>query len=331
MSDEEGIEDESVDEGQDSDSSVGMSESDDDAPTQKTWRSRGKGQGHGRVQGGGQSCKKGKTKVLPRKHTVHSLLEVDFKVPKTHPFQPLRPVGPHLPATIQVSSPAELFKLYFDSGIVERICNATNEYAERNKEKAVMYRYYTPMTPDDFYAFVGIFVHLGYRKIPRYRLMWSPTSLCYDPLVSKVFSRNKFESFVSFLHIVNEAEEKQLKEKGDKLCKVRPLNDHIQKRCKELYQPHHEISIDERMVRSKARFSFRQYIRSKPTKWGFKLWCLCDSRNWYTSSFSVYRGKCGEVRSSNGLGYDVVISLLQEYLSQGYSLYIDNFYTSPIL
>lgn len=45
----------------------------------------------------------------------------------------------------------------------------------------------------------------------------------------------------------------------------------------------------------------------------------------------MYRGKCGEVRSSNGLGYDVVISLLQDYLSQGYSLYIDNFYTSPTL
>ena len=47
--------------------------------------------------------------------------------------------------------------------------------------------------------------------------------------------------------------------------------------------------------------------------------------------FSVYRGKIGEVRSSNGLGYDVVVSLMQEYQSQGYSLYIDNFYTSPTL
>lgn len=46
---------------------------------------------------------------------------------------------------------------------------------------------------------------------------------------------------------------------------------------------------------------------------------------------SVYRGKNGEVRSSNGLGYDIVFSLLQEYFGQGYSLYIDNFYTSPIL
>ncbi len=83
------------------------------------------------------------------------------------------------------------------------------------------------------------------------------------------------------------------------------------------------------MVRSKARFSFRQYIRNKPVKWGFKLWCL--SRNGYTSCFSVYRGKNGEVRTSNGLGYDVVVSLMKDYLSQGYSLYIDNFYTSPVL
>lgn len=45
----------------------------------------------------------------------------------------------------------------------------------------------------------------------------------------------------------------------------------------------------------------------------------------------MYRGKNGEVRSSNGLGYDVVVSLMQDYLSQGYSLYIDNFYASPIL
>jgi len=40
---------------------------------------------------------------------------------------------------------------------------------------------------------------------------------------------------------------------------VCPLNDHLQTQCKELYQLHHEISIDERIVRSKAQFSFCQY------------------------------------------------------------------------
>ena len=47
--------------------------------------------------------------------------------------------------------------------------------------------------------------------------------------------------------------------------------------------------------------------------------------------FSVYRGKQCEVRSGNGLGYDVVMSLMKEFLLQGYSLYVDNFYTSPTL
>jgi len=92
-----------------------------------------------------------------------------------------------------------------------------------------------------------------------------------------------------------------------------------------------ELSIDERMVRSKARFAFKQYIRNKPTKWGFKLWCLCNSSNGYTIRFSVYRGKTGEVLSGNGLGYDVVFRLMTGYLDQGYSLYVDNFYTSPTL
>ena len=104
--------------------------------------------------------------------TVHELSDIDLNVPKGHEFNPLRSIGPHLPSCIDVSSPAELFKLYFDSDIVQKICDATNEYAERNKDKhPVMYRYFSPMTPDDFYALVGIFVHLGYRKIPRCQLM----------------------------------------------------------------------------------------------------------------------------------------------------------------
>ena len=75
----------------------------------------------------------------------------------------------------------------------------------------------------------------------------------------------------------------------------------------------------------------RQYIESKPVKWGFKLWCLCDSETGYTYRFTVYRGKQGEVRSSNGLAYDVVVDLVKGLENQGYRLFTDNFYSSPIL
>lgn len=53
--------------------------------------------------------------------------------------------------------------------------------------------------------------------------------------------------------------------KGDPLQKIQPLHDSIKSECLELHQSLRELSIDERMVKSKARTHFRQYIRNKPT------------------------------------------------------------------
>ena len=77
------------------------------------------------------------------------------------------------------------------------------------------------MNPKKFFKVVRILVHLGYHKIPRPRLLWSPTSLCFDPLVSQILIRNKFDGIMTFLHLAHEDSEKKLKDNGDKLCKVR--------------------------------------------------------------------------------------------------------------
>ena len=74
----------------------------------------------------------------------------------------------------------------------------------------------------------------------------------------------------------------------------------------------------------------KQYIKDKPTKWGFKFWVLADSKNGYTCDFNLYAGR-RENPTDNGLGYDVVMNLMQRFLDQGYCLYIDNFYSSPVL
>ena len=75
--------------------------------------------------------------------------------------------------------------------IVQSIMDASNEYAEQSKDNhPVMFQYYIRMTSEDFYLLVGVFVHMGYRKIPCYQLIWKHTSHCYDPLISIVFSRH---------------------------------------------------------------------------------------------------------------------------------------------
>ena len=172
------------------------------------------------------------------KFDVHDLSKVDNDIPNCYDFEPWRSVGVHHLLSSNELTPADIFKLYLDPAIVDVICSATNEYAERNKSKyPTMLAYYDVMNPEKFYKVVGILVHLGYHKIPRPRLMWSPTSLCFDLLVSQVLSRNKFDGIMTFLHLVHEDTEKKLKDNGDKLCKVRPVYDYISQKCDELYNP----------------------------------------------------------------------------------------------
>ena len=86
------------------------------------------------------------------------------------------------------------------------------------------------------------------------------------------------------------------------------------------------------MIKSKARSHLRQYIKNKPTKWGFKYWIIADVTG-YTIDFSLYGSgsHLSDQRSGKGLAYDVVINLVQPFTFEGYQLYCDNFYSSPTL
>jgi len=208
--------------------------------------------------------------------------------------------------------------------MVGQICTYTNQYAEMHgHEKPSLYSTWFDLTADEFYRFVGLLMYMSIIQAPNLEIYWSTKSLYHGLWARAFMSKLRFKQIQSFLKISNPDTERE----DDKLRKVRFVHDFLQRKCMKFWQPNEFVSVDERMVRNKGRYSFRQYIKDKPTKWGMKLWVVADSVTGYTYNFNVYTGKDAS-RSVFGLGYDVVMSLCKSLLHQGYKIFMDNFYTS---
>jgi hypothetical protein len=116
----------------------------------------------------------------------------------------------------------------------------------------------------------------------------------------------------------------------DRAFKIRLVLDHFNKTFLTAMSPTKFQSIDEHMIKFKGHNILRQYVKSKPIKWGFKMWCRCDSKSGYLFEFDLYTGKkVGKIE--HGLGEGVVLQLTEKIKNMGCQIFIDNFFNSPIL
>ena len=147
-------------------------------------------------------------------------------------------------------------------------------------------------------------------------------------------SRNRYERITSFLHFSdNNAERPERGQPGfDPLWKVRPLMDLCEERYTTVYSPSRELSIDENIIKFKGRVHFRQYLPSKPYKWGIQQYALCESKTGYALKFITYCGK-GSLEPEPGFSVteSICLSLLNRFQNCGHKVFTDNYYTSPLL
>jgi hypothetical protein len=93
-----------------------------------------------------------------------------------------------------------------------------------------------------------------------------------------------------------------------------------------MYAPTRPLAVDECIIGFKGRHEAKQYIKSKPTRWGYKVWCLANEG--YLLAFQVYEGK-EEVRSPEGQAHRVVVELTRPFHGVPHIVYLDNYFTSP--
>lgn len=99
--------------------------------------------------------------------------------------------------------------------------------------------------------------------------------------------------------------------------------------CQNAYTISEYSTIDEQLVPFRGKCPFRQYMPSKPAKYGLKIQTLCDARTWYVVAMEVYVGKQpdGPYELSNS-PKDVVHRLIEPIINTGRNITADNWFTS---
>jgi hypothetical protein len=81
----------------------------------------------------------------------------------------------------------------------------------------------------------------------------------------------------------------------------------------------------------KGRLSFKQYIPLKSLKFSNKSYELCESSSGYLWSFIIYIGKDTRFHQRIKVKQQLLCSLVEPLPGKGHKLWMDNFYSAPVL
>ena len=236
---------------------------------------------------------------------------------------------------------AKVFKMFFDDELIELIVRETNTYAAQKIQARSFIplrsrlRDWTPVTTDEIYVVLALFMLMGIIQKPTLRSYFSKNCILATPIFGSTISMDRFESICNFMHF-NNNDNTRTYQGPSKLFKIYPVLSHLNTKFQSLYLPGQNIAIDESLTLWTGRLSFKQYIPLKASKFGIKSYELCESSSGYLWSFIIYTGK-DTVFQTALLSDDtnkttaIVLSLVEPLLEKGRTLWMDNFYNSPAL
>jgi hypothetical protein len=213
----------------------------------------------------------------------------------------------------------------------------TNIYADQERDASPVERGrpWTPTTLQEMYRWAGILMIMSLAplpKVPDFFTNRAGSRYVRLPNVCHIMSRVRWEQIKRYLHLADNSKRKAVGHPlRDRLFHLRPMLDLFQQTAQKYYELGGDNTVDESMVPFKGRSFMKQYIKDKPTKWGFKIWALCCSDTGYFFQICVYAGK-GSTKVVHGLATDSVMDVVSSgKLPDWSTLYTDRWFTSPVL
>ena len=225
-----------------------------------------------------------------------------------------------------VQNPVESFMAFFDEELIENVHFQTNlKSVQKGKPASV--------TRNEILVFLGVNIMMGYHRLNSIASYWNTSDDMGVEPIKKAMPRDRFCTILGNLHVNDNS--KMDPTNKDKIFKVRPMIERLNKIFKERRDPKEHLSVDESMIKFKGRSSLKQYNPMKPIKRGYKIWCIADDSG-YVYTANLYTGKesnCPKrVKTPLGMGGDVVVTLSEPFKGRNHKLFFDNFFSSiPLL
>ena len=196
----------------------------------------------------------------------------------------------------QCNTIGQAFSLFITPEMIDLLVLETNREAWRkitdwnNDNPENQKQPWIRLDSTEMKAFIGLFLLAGAYKSNHepVKSLWSSSE--GRPVFTATMSRNRFTEIQKYLHFDNRATRAH-RQATDKLAAFRDFWMLFQAQLPKYYIPGTDLCVDEQLAAFRGRCSFKQYIPSKPPKYGLKIWWCCDAQTSYPLKGDIYLGR----------------------------------------
>ena len=179
---------------------------------------------------------------------------------------------------------------------------------------------------------------MGLVKKPKYTNYWSTDSLMDTPIFRTACNRQHYLNILKFWHFNDNDQQPNPQDPNhDHMYKIRPVIDHLNRKFQAAIQAEQEVALDESLLLYKGHLAIKQFLPAKRSRFGIKIFQLCESKSGFTYKFMIYPGRLAPVQDimnqmpnvEGATSTDKLSSyMLEPLLGCGYHLYVDNWYSN---
>ncbi|XP_031618126.1 piggyBac transposable element-derived protein 4-like [Contarinia nasturtii] len=215
---------------------------------------------------------------------------------------------------------------YFDAIFSQQVMNIIVRFTNIEGHKRIAN--FKNVDDIEIRAFIGLLFAAGVDRSSKrnYREFYGITRGM--PLFRATLSLTRFMELLRFLRF-DDKDTRSERRKRDKLAPIRDLFELVVQNLGKMYTPAEQVTVDKQLVAFRGRCSFKQYLPSKPDKFGLKIFWLVDTKTLYPLNAIPYLGRerSGPARKIN-IAKDIVLNLTRPYFKTNRTVVFENFFSN---